>query len=222
MLKRFFFGVLVMLASGLHAPRFLPADVVPTTYFPLAVGNRWVYEAGEGSDSPGLVEAWEILRQDAPAFVMQIIIDGDERSRFEMFFVQTPESISRVATKEKENEEEMRSAIKSGAAQEVELRAVLQAPVTVGATWENADGYYKVTAVDKKVTVPAGTFTDCVEIWHQSRSGRVTVSTLYAPGVGVVMRDEVYPRLEGSGGFSTRQDRSVLQLKEWKITSPES
>ncbi len=153
---------------------------------------------------------------------MQIILDGEERAGFEMFFVQTANGISRVATKEKKNEKEMRSAIKSGAAKEVELRAVFQAPVTVGATWENADGYYKVTAVDKEVTVPAGTFTDCVEIWHQSRSGRVIVSTLYAPGVGVVVRDEVYPRLEGSGGFSTRQDRSVLQLKEWKIASPES
>ena len=43
-----------------------------------------------------------------------------------------------------------------------------------------------------------------------------------APGVGVVMRDEIYPRFEGSGSSSTRQDRSVLLLKEWKITNPES
>ena len=164
MIKRFFFGGLMLLVSGLLAPRLLPADVVPTTYFPLAVGNRWVYEAGEGSDTQDLVEAWEILRKDEPAFVMQIILDGDERARFEMSFVQTPNGISRVATKEKKNEKELRSAIKSGAAKEVELRAVFQAPVTVGATWENVDGYYKVTAVDKEVTVPAGTFTDCVEI----------------------------------------------------------
>ena len=93
---------------------------------------------------------------------------------------------------------------------------------------------YAVTAIDETVTVPAGTFTNCVEVTHWSASGTVTTITLYAPGVGMVQRDETFSVIGGGigsfdasqfgrgiGGFDTpQQGHAVLRLKERKITSP--
>lgn len=100
--------------------------------------------------------------------------------------------------------------------------------------WENADGKYAVTAIGETVTVPAGTFPNCVEVTHWSASDTVTTITLYAPGVGVVQRDETFPIVgsgigsfdasqlgSGIGGFDASQrGHAVLRLKEWKAMGP--
>ena len=50
--------------------------------------------------------------------------------------------------------------------------------------WENNDGRYEITALAQTVSVPAGTFEGCVEVMRWNRGGTVTVTSLYAPGVG--------------------------------------
>jgi len=98
-----------------------------------------------------------------------------------------------------------------------EPRFLLKAPLAVGTAWKNEDGRYEITAVDETVTVPAGTFTHCIEIVNKSVSGKVTVVSLYAPGVGVIRRDETFPRPEGSMFSERRKSRAILRLKEWKL-----
>ncbi len=204
-------GALIALGGGILGPRGVWAETSVENYFPLAIGNRWVYESGEHSGASSVVESWEVMRQEQNAFVLQITLDNDNLSSVEEFFVPTPTGIGHLT-----------HPPHSQGTEDGEPLFVLRAPLTVGATWDNEDGRYEVTAVQKTVTVPAGTFQNCVEVTHHSKSGRVTIVTLYAPGVGVVIRYEAFPRLEGSGSIdSTRRDLVTLQLKEWTVARRE-
>jgi hypothetical protein len=59
-----------------------------------------------------------------------------------------------------------------------------------------------------------------LEVTKRRRGGKATVVTLYAPGVGVVQREETFPIIEGSGSFyPQRQDEAVMRLREWKLSA---
>jgi hypothetical protein len=221
--RRYFFVIILALGWGLKEPSLLYAEPPPAAYFPLAVGNRWVYESSESTEVMPVVESWEVTRQEGNAFVLQIKQSYMTAEGIEEFFVSTADGMRRL-------DRQTASFEAVGA----EPRFFLKAPLTVGATWKNADGKYAVTAIDETVTVPAGTFTNCVEVTHWSASGTVTTITLYAPGVGMVQRDETFSVIGGGigsfdasqfgrgiGGFDTpQQGHAVLRLKERKIPSP--
>jgi hypothetical protein len=174
-------------------------------YFPLTVGNRWVYELQDRTDAPPVTEYWEVVREEYGAFVLRTRQSELTRGGFEEFFIPTSEGIKRFAreTTNKDNPP-----------------FFLKGPLQVGTTWEDEDGTYEITALDKRVTVPAGTFPHCLEVTNRRKGGKATVVTLYAPGVGVVQREEVFPIIEGSGSFHPqRQDKALLQLREWKLSS---
>ena len=81
---------------------------------------------------------------------------------------------------------------------------LLQAPLQVGRRWRGAhQSWVEVRRIDATVTVPAGTFSGCVET-AESRSGDVpfSVAASYCPNVGMVQRDV-------SNG--PRHERLVLQ-----------
>jgi hypothetical protein len=219
--RRYFFAIILVLGWGLKEPSLLYAEPPPAAYFPLAVGNRWVYESSESTNATPVVESWEVTRQEENAFVLQIKQSYVTAEEAEEFFVSSADGIRR-------RDRQTASAEAGG----TEPRFFLKAPLTVGATWNNPDGKYAVTAIDKTVTVPAGTFTNCVEVTHWSASGTVTTIALYAPGVGMVQRDETFSVIggigsfdasqfgKGIGGFDTpEQGHTVLRLKERKITS---
>jgi hypothetical protein len=218
----YFLVVVLALGFALQGSSSLGAELLPAAYFPLAVGNEWVYESSEGTEATPVVESWRVARQEEGAFVLQIKQSYVTADGVEEFFVSTAAGLRRLDRQTASPE-----------TTEDELRFFLKAPLSVGATWKNADGTYTVTASGKTITVPAGTFTNCVEVTHQSTGGRVTVVTLYAPSVGVVQRDERFPivgsgigdfdasQLGGMGGFDApQQGHAVLRLKEWKVTSP--
>ena len=64
----------------------------PAAYFPLTVGNRWVYEASEGTST----EEWEVIREEEDAFVIQITADSLSTASFEEEFRPTPGGIERL------------------------------------------------------------------------------------------------------------------------------
>lgn len=178
-------------------------DTAVTQYFPLATGNRWVYEVQDRTDgaSPA-AEQWEITREAQGAYVLRIRHSDLPTGGFEESFIPTNDGIKRVARETKDKDHPP---------------FFLKGPLRIGTTWEDDDGTYDITAVDKTVTVPAGTFAHCLEVTNLRRGGKATVTTLYAPGVGVVQREETFPIIEGSGSFHPqRQDKALLRLREWK------
>jgi hypothetical protein len=48
------------------------AAELPSHYFPLTVGNTWVYESSEGSADAPVTETWEIIEQQDQGFIVRI------------------------------------------------------------------------------------------------------------------------------------------------------
>lgn len=67
------------------------------------------------------------------------------------------------------------------------LSAVLRFPLKVGKTWkdESTGATQKVVSLRATVEVPAGTYSNCLEIATTYKGARIG-STFYAPGVGMV------------------------------------
>ncbi len=211
------FGGWLQMASGVWAESLLGE------YFPLAIGNRWVYHARQGAAT----EEWKVIRQEKDAFVVKITADSLSTASFEEFFIPTAAGVERVSVANGKPAEIKHPVVNSKyqaqlthtpSAEDSQPLFVLKRPVQIGTVWENRDGRYEVTSLSETVTVPAGTFKDCMEVMHWSKGGGVTIITHYAPWVGVVQRDETFPLLEGSGNLNPRQKQQlVLQLKEWEV-----
>ena len=183
------------------------AESAQGEYFPLAIGNRWVYQASKGKAT----EEWKVIGQDKDAFVVKITADSLATASFEEFFMPTAACVERVSAATGEQAEVKHPVVNSKYQAEQDQLAeraqpssakenlplfFLKSPLQLGTVWENRDGRYEVTSLGETVTVPAGTFKDCVEVMHWSTGGGVTVITHYAPGVGVVQRDETFPLLQ--------------------------
>ncbi len=181
-------------------------DALLSQYFPLAIGNRWVYEVQDRTDgAPPTEEYWEVTREEQGAFVLRIHPSDLTTGGFEESFIPTTDGIKRMAAETKDKEQPP---------------FYLKGPLQVGTTWQDEDGEYEITALHKTVTVPAGKFSHCVEVTNRRKGGKATVVTLYAPGVGVVQREETFPIIEGSGSFHPqRQDKALMRLREWKLSA---
>src|SRR5215813_2216498 len=158
-------------------------DSALTPYFPLSTGNRWIYEMQDRTDGTlPTEEYWEVTREEQGAYVLRIRSSDLTTGGFEESFIPTDEGIKRFAHETHDKEHSP---------------FFLKAPARVRTTWEDDDGEYAITASDRTVTVPAGTFSHCLEVTNRRKGSKATVITLYAPGVGVVRREETYPIVEG-------------------------
>lgn len=181
-------------------------DALLSQYFPLAIGNRWIYEVQNRADgAPPAEEQWEVTREERGALVLRIRPSDLTTGGFEESFIPTNEGIQHFARETKDK---------------AHPPFFLTGPLQVGTTWQDEDGEYEITAVDKTITAPAGEFSHCLEVTNRRKGGKATVITLYAPGVGVVQREETDPIIEGSGSFHPqRQDKAVMRLREWQLNA---
>lgn len=65
----------------------------------------------------------------------------------------------------------------------------IKKPIRVGTTWLGAETgiTYKITSLTKTVTVPAGTFNNCMAIFCNDTPAGTKTTAYYAPGVGKVL-----------------------------------
>ena len=80
----------VVIVLGLQGMAEAQPDLA--AYFPLTVGNRWVYQASEGTST----EEWEVIREEEDAFVIQITADSLSTASFEEEFRPRPDGIERL------------------------------------------------------------------------------------------------------------------------------
>jgi hypothetical protein len=83
---------------------------------------------------------------------------------------------------------------------------MLKEPIQVGAEWRGDFGQVRVTAIDRTVTTPAGTFSDCLET-IETASGPTfakNTTTAYCPQIGITARRTEVESDEGSGVESIR------------------
>jgi hypothetical protein len=69
--------------------------------------------------------------------------------------------------------------------------ALLREPLTEGASWRGDFGRVRVTSVARTVSVPAGTFQDCLETIEEATTSEGTkrTTTAFCPGVGIALRE---------------------------------
>lgn len=201
MLKRMFAAFLTVAVCGLNQATLGTAETVSVEYFPLALGNRWVYESSEGTEEMPALESWEVIRQEGSAFVVRIQQPFVTLGGVEELFTLETEGLTRRMPDSDPPESQL----------------ILKLPVVAGARWQSGDGVYAVTAVGEAVTTPAGSFADCVEITRWNKATRVTIVSIYAPGVGLIQREETFPVIGGPGGDleTLARGRTVLRLKEY-------
>lgn len=78
---------------------------------------------------------------------------------------------------------------------------LLKLPLVLGASWRGDFGTVEVTSLDRKLSVPAGQFGDCLET-VESASGAdfdKRTTTAYCPGVGIAQRRTDVESNEGNG-----------------------
>lgn len=153
-----FFHLIALMWIITHSHIAQADDSTLAQYFPLAPGNRWVYEVQDRTDgAPPAAEYWEVIREDQGAYVLRIRHSDLPTGGFEESFIPTDDGIKRVAVETKDKEHPP---------------FFLKGPLRKGTHWEDDDGTFEITALNKTITVPAGTFSHCLE---------VTQSVLVAP-----------------------------------------
>jgi hypothetical protein len=162
-----------------------PQDAGPAEYFPLAVGNEWVYR----DESPALPA--ERQGTTRTVRILERTKDGYYRDNERGELRADPDCLHDRS------------------------RRLLCAPFTQGRTWASVVAVssterYEIAAVGESVATPAGKFDRCVRVRAHNRASRDTDQILeitYAPGVGPV-RIETFVVV---GGKVSPQVRAVLE-----------
>lgn len=162
-----------------------PAAGAPADFFPLAVGNEWVWD----DVSP------------------QLAGGGRPSARTVRMVARTADGFFR------DNERtELRA---DGECVRDRLRRLLCAPLALGTAWKSvvspsSTERYEIVAVGERVEVPAGRYDGCVRVRAHNRAGANSEHVMeltYAPGVGPV-RLETWAIVDG---VAAPQVRAVLR-----------
>jgi hypothetical protein len=157
----------------------------PAAYYPLAIGNEWVYV----DESPALP------------------LDRRGARRTVRILERTKDGYFRDSEKG-----ELRA---DADCLHDRLRRLLCGPLTTGTSWSSVVSVssterYEIAAAGEVVETPAGRFDGCVRVRAHNRASATTdhvVEMSYAPGVGLV-RIETFVVVEGK---VTPQVKAVLQ-----------
>ncbi len=174
-------------AACAHAPEPPPRGLGPDDYYPLAVGNEWVY----ADRSP------------------QLGREGRRRVRI----------VARTADGYYRDDERGELRADPDCLHD-RLRRLLCRPFEVGNAWASVVSVssterYEIAAVGETVTVPAGTFENCIRVRARNRAGpgaEHVLETTYAPGVGVV-RLETFAAVRGTVAPQVRAELESFRLE---------
>ncbi len=168
-----------------RAPAPRASAAAPGDYFPLSVGNEWVYRDESPALPPERKGTQRVVR------ILERTSDGYFRDNERGELRADPDCLHDRS------------------------RRLLCAPIAAGKTWASVVSVssterYEIAGVGEAVTTPAGRFAGCVRVRAHNRAAPTTDHVLeitYAPGVGPV-------RLETfvvAGGKVTPQVRAVLE-----------
>lgn len=185
MTSRSLLPLAALLAACARAPVPATRSASPADYFPLAVGNEWVYR----DESPNLPPG-----QDPASRTVRIL----ERTRDGYY---------------RDNERGELRADRDCVHDR--SRRLLCAPLELGKTWSSVVSVssterYEIAAVGETAVTPAGRFEGCVRVRALNRASPGTDHVLeitYAPRVGPV-RIETFAVVDGK---VTPQIRAVLE-----------
>lgn len=189
----------------------------PQVYFPLAVGNSWLFE--QRSLLNGTVEAteeWAVTQQDKEHFVLTNTYRPTEVSG-------TVGEAKEVVTREylALEKDGIKKTFETSSTTEGAV-FVLKPPLRVGTSWQEKRGTYKITATGRQVELSSGTFKDCVEVTFRDNDGVFTITSLYAPRVGMIRQETAGKSMMGisvgdAGSGAEQEFRQLMVLKSWHV-----
>jgi hypothetical protein len=176
--------LLAATAACARVPAAPPRAGGPADYFPLAVGNEWVYRDDSPALPPGRQGTTRSVR------ILQRTADGYFRDSERGELRADPDCLHDRA------------------------RRLLCGPIAVGTSWASVVSVgsterYEIAAVGEEVATPAGRFSACVKVRAHNRAAATDLvnEITYAPGVGPV-RIETFAVVDGK---VTPQFRALLQ-----------
>ena len=169
-----------------------PAAPDPTTHFPLAVGNEWVWidrspQVGAGEPKRRTVR---IVSRDADGYFVD-----DARGALKVAHGCIQDRVRRILCAPFDLDHSWSSIVS-----------------------ETSTERYQIAATGVTVTVPAGTYEGCILVRARNRAGpdaEVLLETTYAPGIGPV-RIETFALV---GGRKVPQVRAELESHRTERTS---
>jgi hypothetical protein len=134
-------------------------------YYPLEPGWRWAYDVERGAER--ILAVYAVRERHGEQVVVEAAGELIHYAVFDAGIART------------------------GAAGEADKRGqsadfLIKSPVRPGASWLIEGGRASVTAVGRSVTVPAGTFENCLVVEEARGAPPRLVRTTYAPRVGPV------------------------------------
>ena len=145
-------------ASGQAHTDRPPADLSPTSLYPLREGAAWSYDVDAG-DGENVLTTTRVLRVTGTQVE---VVSGQAVLRYALL----PDGIQRVDN----------------------ATYLLRAPVALDRQWPASMGAQaRVSALDQDIQTPAGKFESCVLVTEQGGDSGRKVTTTYCPGVGPVI-----------------------------------
>jgi hypothetical protein len=131
-------------------------------YYPLEAGWRWAYDVEKAGDH--ILAIYAVVERQGDTAVLQA---GEEK----IVYAVLPEGIARRAPDKESPDPDF----------------LLKSPLRAGARWPiDGGGTAVVAKAGHTVTVPAGTYANCVVVEESRVEPARLVRTTYAPGVGPV------------------------------------
>lgn len=173
-------------------------------YFPLAVGNSWTYDVGNGVATAHKVVTDKKEQEDGS---IMYEIKQSNYMKGELWFKTTiGYSVDKYAI--------TKYLIDSGSS-----KTILKLPVKIGDKWGKEDWLqYTIEKVKEPVIVPAGKFTNCIRVKETNTSGKESDGvvligyTYYAPNVGEIKMSGV----QINKGKATKEI-TASELKEYEL-----
>lgn len=162
-------------------------------YLPLKVGNRWVYE-GQGSDMASYTQ--EVTHSKGNRYQIRTNAGGAISTNI---FEVKEDSIANVYLGMGDNKNK-------NLLNEADIADIifLKLPIAVGTTWVSEQNTYEILQTDAKVTVPLGTFDNCVVVRLSFYDGS-TKLLYYKKGIGLLLSE-----------FTTNRETIVSRLKSFE------
>jgi hypothetical protein len=213
---------LAVVVLALALPAIVRAEgLVSSAYFPLRVGNWWVYEEQDAAGNALSRETWTVVEADARSRAGEYLLRsltkrldalGHRRHRFEghEYLRAAPDGL--------------RKRYPAGLDAELEVLLVKEPP-SAGLTWRDAQGRCTVTGEREPCAGPDGPLAGCLVIVCTLGEPPLTIVTsTYAREIGMVRQDvDVLQLLPGNGPAAllpseARGDgHSVLRLIRFNV-----
>ena len=163
--------------AGAQRPAAAPRASVARDWMPLRTGAAWSYDVQTGIGGDSVLSTLAVVRTDGDTFLVR---GGSRTETYEY----RPDGVVR------------------------EREYILKDPVREGTTWTGRDGAtYTVGPREPTRTVGGQVFREVVSVRRETPSTRLTTTTWFAAGVGVV---EITARTQSSLG-TAMEIRSTIR-----------